>query len=199
MTTKAHDMGRIFSPLQVGYVTESVEPVSAGSEAGWALELLADRPELEVIPIERDGTVLGVVPRHVLEEIVGSAWKRFWQKDLDAYMIPAYKTVEATDYVDRIVEEGLQETQEDNPLWYIVRYRRRYLGIVNLSQMLEHLNQVRAQDLRRASEIQQFLLNNPMPEDPRYDIIFITTWPMRWAAIFIGPLAWVPTATWLLL
>lgn len=172
MTTKARDIGRLFSPLQVGYIADCVEPLSAGSEAGWALELLQDRPELKVLPIERDGAVLGVVPRHVLEEIVESTWKRFWQKDLDAYVIPALKTVEATDFVDRIVAEGLKETQEDDPGWYIVQHHRSYLGIVNLRQMLEHLNEIRAQDLRRAGEIQQYLLSKPIPEDPRYKILF---------------------------
>lgn len=172
MATKARDIGRLFSPLQIGYIADCIEPLSAGSEAGWALELLADRPELEVVPIERDGAVLGVVSRHVLEELVESAWKRFWQKDLDAYIIPARRTVEATDYVDRILEHGLNDSQSDDPGWYIVQHRRSYLGIVNLRRMLEHLNGIRAQDLRRAGEIQRHLLAKPVPEDGRFKAAF---------------------------
>ena len=169
---KARDIGRLFSPLQVGYIADCVEPLSAGSEAGWALELLADRPELEVIPIERDGAVLGVVSRHVLEGLVDSAWKRFWQKDLDAYIVPARRTVEATDYVDRIVSKDQEVIERDDPGWYIVQHRRSYLGIVNFRGMLEYLNDLRAFDLRRAGEIQRHLLSKDTPDDPRFRITF---------------------------
>ncbi len=172
MATKAREIGRLFSPLQVGFIADCVEPLSAGSEAGWALEMLADRPDLEVIPIEREGAVIGVVPRHVLEELVESAWKRFWQKDLDAYMIPARKTVEATDYVDRVVAETLAEPHSNEPEWYIIQHHRSYLGIISLKQMLEYLNELRAQDLRRAGEIQQYLLSKPLPEDSRFKLYF---------------------------
>lgn len=172
MTTNARDIGRLFSPLQVGYIADCVEPLSAGSEAGWALELLADRPELEVVPIERDGAVLGVVSRHVLEGLVDSAWKRFWQKDLDAYVVPARRTVEATDYVDRIVSKDLEAVERDDPGWYIVQHRRSYLGIVNLRGMLEHLNELRSHDLRRAGEIQRHLLAKELPDDPRFKLTF---------------------------
>ncbi|HOJ98752.1 MAG: SpoIIE family protein phosphatase [Treponemataceae bacterium] len=172
MAITARQIGRMFSPLQVGFIADCIEPLSAGSEAGWALEMIQDRPELKVIPVERDGAVLGVVPRHVLEELVESAWKRFWQKDLDAYMIPARKTVEATDYVDRIVAEALNEQQNEQTSWFIVQHHRSYLGIVSLQDMLVYLNELRAQDLRRAGEIQRYLLSRSLPEDPRVRITF---------------------------
>jgi len=172
MSKNARDIGKIFSPLQIGFIADCIEPLSAGSEAGWALELLSDRPDLQVVPIERDGAVLGVISRHVLQDLVGSAWKRFWQKDLDAYVIQAKGTVEATDYVDRIVAKGLETSAGDEPDWYIVQHRRSYLGIVNLQQMLEYLNELRAQDLKRAGEIQQHLLDKPVPEDDRFKTCF---------------------------
>ncbi|GAB1483725.1 hypothetical protein MASR2M78_25410 [Treponema sp.] len=80
MAVNSREIRRLFSPLQIGFIADCVEPLSAGSEAGWALELLADRPELEVIPIERDGAVLGVISRHALEGIVESALKRFGKR-----------------------------------------------------------------------------------------------------------------------
>ncbi len=172
MATKAREIGRLFTPLQVGYIADCVEPLSAGSDAGWALQTLSERPELEVLPIERDGAVLGVLPRKVLEELMESAWKRFWQKDLDAYIIPAKKTIEATDYVDRIVAQGLKESDNDDPQWYIIQHRRSYLGIVNLRQLLEYMNELRSQDMNRASEIQKYILGKPQPEDSRFKLVF---------------------------
>ncbi len=172
MATTARKIGRLFSPLQIGSIADCIEPLSAGSEAGWALEMLKDREDYDVIPIERDGAVLGVLSRHVLEDLVESAWKRFWQKDLDAYIILAMRTVEATDYVDRIVAEGLHESHDNDPGWYIVQHHRSYLGIVNLRRMLEHLNEIRAQDLRRAGEIQRYLLHKAPVTNPAFSLTF---------------------------
>lgn len=196
MTTKARDIGRLFTPLQVGSLADCVEPLSAGSEAGWALEMLADRPELEVLPIERDGAVLGVVSRHVLEGLVESAWKRFWQKDLDAYVVPAKRTVDATDFVDRIVDRDLADMEKDDAGWYIVQHRRSYLGIVNLRTMLEHLNALRAQDLRRAGEIQRHLLAKELPDDPHFKMTFFNRMAHEIGgdfhrAISLGPNRWL--------
>ncbi|GAB1483726.1 hypothetical protein MASR2M78_25420 [Treponema sp.] len=93
-------------------------------------------------------------------------------KDLDAYIVPARRTVEATDYVDRIVAMDLAAVQRDDPGWYIVQHRRSYLGIINLRSMLEHLNELRAQDLRRAGEIQRHLLAKDIPQDKRFKLAF---------------------------
>ncbi len=169
---KASELGHTFSPLQVGSIVDCVEPLSAGSEASWALEQLTERPELAVLPIERDGIVLGVVSRHTLENLAASSWKRFFQKDLDAYILPARRTIEATNYVDVIVAEDLGSADPEDPGWYIVQHRRSYLGIVNLRRMLEYLNELRAQDLRRAGEIQRFLLDREIPKDERFSLIF---------------------------
>jgi len=46
MATRAREIGRLFTPLQVGYIADCVEPLSAGSDAGWALQTLSERPEL---------------------------------------------------------------------------------------------------------------------------------------------------------
>jgi len=76
-------------------------------------------------------------------------------------LIPAKKTIEATDYVDRIVAQGLKESDNDDPQWYVIQHRRSYLGIVNLRQLLEYMNELRSQDMNRASEIQNIFISNP--------------------------------------
>jgi sigma-B regulation protein RsbU (phosphoserine phosphatase) len=173
MTQKAEKFGHVFSPLQIGYITDCIEPLNAGSDVGWALEMIADSPGMEVVPIERDGAVLGVVSRQVLEKLAGSAWARFWQKDLDAYLIPARETVEASSYIGKIAEETLKNTHGDTPDWFIVQHKRSYLGIVSLQQMLEYMNTLRSQDLKTAGEIQKHLLNQSAAlKDKRINLFF---------------------------
>ncbi|MDR1374700.1 MAG: serine/threonine-protein phosphatase [Treponema sp.] len=149
-----------------------MEPLNAGSDVGWALEMITDRPEMEVVPIERDGAVLGVVSRQVLEKVASSAWTRFWQKDLDAYLIPARETIEASSYIGKIAEETLKNSRGDTPNWFVVQHKRSYLGTVSLQQMLEYMNTLRSQDLKTAGEIQKHLLNQPVLKDSRINLFF---------------------------
>jgi sigma-B regulation protein RsbU (phosphoserine phosphatase) len=169
MAQSAQDIGRIFSPLQIGYITEIVEPVNAGSNVDWALEFAVDNPEIKVIPVERDGTVQGVLPRDVLEKMAGSAWSKFWQKDLDAYVIPISEVLDATSYINRILEDALKQESYET-IWYAVQHRRSYLGIVSLRKIIEYTNTLRTQDLNRAGEIQQHLLQKSEINDKRFGL-----------------------------
>ncbi|MDR2109858.1 MAG: serine/threonine-protein phosphatase [Spirochaetaceae bacterium] len=172
MTKNAEALGRLFSPLQIGYIAKCIEPLNASSDVGWALEMISDQPDMEVVPIERDGAVLGVVSRRVLEKLAGSAWTRFWQKDLDAYLIPAKDTIEASAYIGKIAEDSLKNTQGDTTAWFIVQHKRAYLGVVSLQQMLEYMNTLRAQDLNTAGEIQRYLLKKSVVNDKRINLFF---------------------------
>jgi sigma-B regulation protein RsbU (phosphoserine phosphatase) len=171
MAQKVVNLGRIFSPLQVGFIADCVEPINAESDVQWVLTMIADRPGTEVVPIERNGVVLGVVSRRVMEKLAESAWTRFWQRDLDAYLIPARSIVEASTYIGKLSEEFIK-AQEDSPVWFIVQHKRAYLGIVSLQQMLEYLNALRSQDLNTAGEIQKNLLQKSRINDKRMNCFF---------------------------
>jgi sigma-B regulation protein RsbU (phosphoserine phosphatase) len=174
MAQSATKIGRIFSPLQVGFVTDCIEPLNAGSTVEWALELISSRPDLEVVPIERNGAVLGVVSRLEMEKLAGSAWSRFWQKDLDAYLIPAKGYIDATSYINKVIEQSIR-TDRSETSWFIVQDRRSYLGIVSLRQMMEYTNILRAQDLTTAGEIQAHLLKKSTVNDRRFQLCFFNS------------------------
>ncbi|MDR2181141.1 MAG: SpoIIE family protein phosphatase, partial [Treponema sp.] len=169
MPQTAQDIGRLFSPLQIGYIADCIEPINANTNVDWALEMIADRPDVEEIPVERDGTVLGVVPRALLNKLAGSAWTRFWQKDLDAYIIKAKEVLDATTYINKVITTALSEEQSE-ATWYVVQHRRSYLGMLSLRRMLEYTNAMRTQDLNRASEIQNWLLDKSLVKDKRFDL-----------------------------
>lgn len=169
MMHNPQSIGGGFSPLQIGSITDVTEPVNADSNVEWILELLRDNPDIQAIPVERDGTVQGVLPRKVLVKIGGSGWNKFWQKDLDAYALPIKKILDATAYINKILEESLKaESYEAD--WFVVQHRRSYLGIVSLKRILEYNNELRNQDLRRASEIQQHLLQKSEVKDKRFNL-----------------------------
>ncbi|MDR2768225.1 MAG: SpoIIE family protein phosphatase [Treponema sp.] len=169
MPQTAQDIGRLFSPLQIGYIAECIEPINANTNVDWALEMIADQPDVEEVPVERDGTVLGVVPRAILNKLAGSSWTRFWQKDLDAYIIKATEVLDATTYINKVITTALSEEQSE-ATWYVVQHRRSYLGMLSLRRMLEYTNAIRTQDLNRASEIQDWLLDKSSVKDKRFDL-----------------------------
>jgi sigma-B regulation protein RsbU (phosphoserine phosphatase) len=172
LSQNVSNFGQLFSPLQVGYIVDAIEPLSASSDVAWVLETIADKPEWEVVPIEREGVVLGVVSRKYLEELASSAWTRFWQKDLDAYLIPARETIEASTYIGKVVDNSIKGGQREETLWFIVQHRRSYLGIVSLQKILEYTNTLRSQDLFKAGEIQKNLLQKSMIDDKRISLLF---------------------------
>jgi sigma-B regulation protein RsbU (phosphoserine phosphatase) len=175
MNQKTRELGRIFSPLQVGHITTDIEPLNVSSDVDWALEFFSDWPDSEVIPVERNGAVLGVVSRAELEKLADSAWSRFWQKDLDAYLIPAKEMIDATTHISELTKEAVKKYRGDSEVWYIVQYRRSYLGIVSLRQMMEHINTIHSQDLNRAGEIQSHLLKKAFVRDERFNVVFFNT------------------------
>lgn len=169
MAQSAQDIGRVFSPLQIGYITDVVEPINAGSNIDWVLELISDNPDLKVVPIERAGTVQGVLPREVLAKMAGSAWTKFWLKDLDAYVIPTKEVIDATSYINKVLEETLKQESYET-VWFIVQHRRSYLGILSAKKILEYTNTLRSQDLRVAGEIQKHLLEKSGVSDKRFSL-----------------------------
>jgi sigma-B regulation protein RsbU (phosphoserine phosphatase) len=175
MNRKTQELERIFSPLQIGYITTYIEPLNASSNVEWALELIADWPDSDVIPVERNGAVLGVVSRLELEKLAKSAWSRFWQKDLDAYLVPAKEMIDATTHISKLTEDAARKYRGDSSVWYIVQYRRSYLGIVSLRQMMEYINTIHSQDLNRAGEIQNHLLKKTVVRDKRFNTVFFNT------------------------
>jgi sigma-B regulation protein RsbU (phosphoserine phosphatase) len=170
MPHSAQDIGRVFSPLQIGYITEVTEPVNASANVDWVLETLSESPDLEIIPIERNGTVLGVLPREVLDKLAVSAWTKFWQKDLDKYIIPAETILDATAYINRVIDTALAGKKSEIS-WFVVLHRRSYLGVVSLKKMLEYTTTLRNQDLLRAGEIQRFLLEKSSIRDRRFNVL----------------------------
>ncbi|MDR1507926.1 MAG: serine/threonine-protein phosphatase [Treponema sp.] len=175
MKQRTQELGRIFSPFQIGYITTYIEPLDVSSNVEWALEFIADWPETEVIPVERNGAVLGVVSKQELEKLAGSAWTRFWQKDLDAYLIQAKEVIDATTHISKLTEEAVVKYKNDSSVWYIVQHRRSYLGIVSLRQMMEYINIIHSQDLARAVEIQNHLLKKSQIKDKRFNVVFFNT------------------------
>jgi sigma-B regulation protein RsbU (phosphoserine phosphatase) len=172
MDKKARNIALRFTPLQVGYIADCIEPLNVASDIKWALDLTTARPDLEVIPLERHGGILGVIQRDSLETLSNSLVNRVMKKSLESYLMPVQEVIEASSYINSVVDRGLKNTQWDDPAWYVVEHQKKYFGLVNLRQMLEYTNGLREHDLKRAGEIQQHLLVKSSVDDKRFEVFF---------------------------
>jgi sigma-B regulation protein RsbU (phosphoserine phosphatase) len=160
----AKPAGQYFSPLQIGSLVEAIPPVALGSNVAEALASLKDAPNLRVIPVEHNGAVVGVVLRNTLEKLSGAA-------SLEASLIPALGTVDASTYINTVMETFLKGSRRDETPWFVVRHKQSYLGVVGLHTIIERTNSLQVRDLIRAGEIQQNLLDKSRVEDKRLQVL----------------------------
>jgi sigma-B regulation protein RsbU (phosphoserine phosphatase) len=138
--------------------------VTLGSSAAEALASLNDEPSRGVIPVEHNGKVVGVVLRNTLEKIAGTA-------SLETALIPALGTVDASTYINAVLEAVLKGRRRDDPSWFVVQHNQSYLGLARLSAIVERSNSVQLRDLARAREIQKNLLDKSQVNDRRLQVL----------------------------
>jgi sigma-B regulation protein RsbU (phosphoserine phosphatase) len=162
-----------FSPLQVGFIANTIPPVPVGDYVKSALDLFDQKPDLEVVPIAgEDGAVLGVVSRKITANFAVSAVYRGYQKNLKDFLIPFRGVLEGRDFISGIVDKNLKIDQGEYPAWFAIHHNRGYLGIVSLQYMLEYINILRSQDMKTAGEIQKNMLGKSAVQDDRLRLFF---------------------------
>lgn len=163
-----------FCYRQVGSATWQIDPVDVSSSLEYVMAQFNSSPDLPAIPVERNGALIGILERSHVEKMTESAWARFWQKDLDAYITAPLLSLRADDYIEKHIVRGMQLNNEQGIRYFAVYYRRSFFGIAGLHQMLERMTELRTQDLAKAYAVQRHLLeSNCAQPDPRFSLI---TW-----------------------
>ncbi|MDR2702022.1 MAG: serine/threonine-protein phosphatase [Spirochaetaceae bacterium] len=164
-----------FSPTQVGCITNRIEPISIASDVRGAINFDSGTDNADVMPVERHGVILGFLRRESINELKNTKPtlmnRGLNSKNMLTSLLPVQEVIEASTYISTVVERGLRTTHWDDPAWYVVEHKHKYLGVVNLRQMMEYLDGVRFRDILRAGEIQGNLLNQPPVHDPRFTLL----------------------------
>ena len=163
-----------FSYRQIGAITTPVSPIDISFSVEVVLDLFKNNPDLPAIPIEQNGTLIGILNRSEVEKLTESAWARFWQKDLGAYIKEQLFFLRAEDYIEKNIEQVLKINAEKGVRFFAVFLRKSFFGIVGLRDMLMRITEVQRQDMSRARMVQQNLLEETSTKkDDRYTLI---TW-----------------------
>jgi len=161
-----------FAYRQIGSITRQIDPVDVSSSLEFVLEFFKNNPELVALPIERNGILTGILDRSVVEKMNESAWNRFWQKDLDAYIEEPMLFLRADDYIEKNILRTQQLNHDKGVRFFSVYYRKNFFGIVGLNDLHMRMNELRSHDMAKARQIQQHLLDTDLEEiDDRYTVL----------------------------
>jgi sigma-B regulation protein RsbU (phosphoserine phosphatase) len=167
------NLQEVFAHRQIGSITQQVDPVDVGSTLEFVIDFFKTNPDQQALPIERNGVLIGILDRNMAEKMNESAWTRFWQKDLDAYVENQLFSLRADDYIEKNTARVLQLSSEKGARFFAVFYRKSFFGIVSLKDMLARVTDIRARDMAKAHLVQQHLLEPDERKDDRYSLF---TW-----------------------
>ena len=160
--------------MQVGYITDCIEPLHIASDSKWAVDIKSSKFNEEVIPVERHGAILGILCKDDICRL-GNSFELFLNrilgKTLLPFLMPICEVIEASSYINTVIERGIKIARWDDPGWYVVEHKHKYFGIVNLRQLIEYTEGIQARDLQRAGEIQKNLLIQPVLRDERFTFL----------------------------
>lgn len=148
-----------YNERQIGSITRAIEPISGESTLETAVEMFKTQSDLQAIPIEVNGSVIGVIERKLVEEVTSTAFKRFVAKNCGEYVQDIKFTLNARDFSEKVVKKANEISHETGIHHFVVLVNNRsYLGIVSVRAIRNQIEEVRANDLEKARAIQQFML-----------------------------------------
>ncbi len=163
-----------FAYRQIGAITMQVDPIDVSASLETVMDFFRDNPAHSALPIERNGVLIGILERTTVEKMNESAWTRFWQKDLDAYIQSPLLSLRADDYIEKNINRITELNNEKGTRFFAVFYRKSFFGIVGLREMLMRITDLRSRDMAKARMVQQNLLDHSSAKkDPRYSVL---TW-----------------------
>ena len=148
-----------FNERQVGSIAMPIESVSSFASLDTVVELFAQQPDLNAVPVEKDDHVIGVIERATVEQNTSSAFKRFVAKTCGEYVRESPFTLNCNDFIEKIAGKVNKVAISDEIKHFVVLINNRsFYGIMSVAQMNSKLEELRTRDLEKATAIQQNML-----------------------------------------
>lgn len=163
-----------FSPKQIGSIAKYIEPVNGTATIDTLADLFAANPDLNAVPVEEYDRVVGIIDRRTVEDATNTALKRFMSRPISDMTMKVSTIFQAKDYIEKTLGKVSDINKKYGTVYFPVFNRRNFFGIVSLDEFLDRMDQIRQQDLEKASSIQQSLF--PTSEDLSKFQFSITCW-----------------------
>lgn len=170
----AESFAREFSPKQIGSIAKYIEPVSGSAPIDTLIEMFEDNPDLRAVPVEEYDRVVGIIDRHTVENATNTALKRFIAKKIIELTTKISVIIQAKDYIEKTLGRISDLNKKYGMVYFPVFDRRSFFGIVTLDEFLDRMDEIRQQDLDKASFIQKSFF--PSQEDLKGIPYSITCW-----------------------
>lgn len=152
-------MENSFNERQIGSIAIPVEPISSNCNLDYVLQMFAEQPALEAIPIEENDRVISILEKKVVEESTNSAFKRFVAKTCGEYIKDIPLSFNCSDFLEKIATKANEIALNYEVKYFIVRVNNRsFYGIVSVEKINSKLQELQLKDLEKAEEIQQNML-----------------------------------------
>lgn len=163
-----------FSFRQIGSITSVVEPMGTGSTIENLEKFFLENPQIQAIPVEKNGSIIGILDKRTVDNLNSSAWTRFWQKEIDEYASKSIIILQANDFIEKNMDTILSENKNHDTKFFCVYHQRSFLGIVGLHDFLQRITDIRKQDMSKAHAVQQHLLEGVETADKTP--FYLNTW-----------------------
>jgi len=154
-----------FQEHQIGSITQCVEPITYPFTLEWLKDRFNESAEIQGIPVERDGIVVGVIGRSALDRISENWRGQIREKELSLAIGEKPRYLHGDDSIDRVFDEIVQAGSAHIPEFFCVIDRNSFMGFVSFEQILRRVNELRNIDMDKAKEVQEYLLSRAIQTD----------------------------------
>ncbi len=153
-----------FHPTQIGFITQSVEPISINLHLDGILQMFKENNDLDSLPVEHNKGI-GIIDRQLIEEKGKSFWNSLGNAEMDEYMSTNTIYINSREYIKKIFKKMADKEKTNNAKSFLVFHDGKYFGMVKYNDLINQISDLQEWEISQAKNIQQFLLSKNILED----------------------------------
>lgn len=148
---------------QIGSIVKQISPVQGSAFLPSIASIFSTDKKLNALPVEENGVIIGMIDRATVTSETEASFSKITLKNAKKYLTVQTESImlDANDFIERDLQKitEIHETYglADFPVFDNKTASRKFLGIVNLNDILNRMAEIRERDLKKASAIQSSL------------------------------------------
>ncbi|MBN1500386.1 MAG: SpoIIE family protein phosphatase [Spirochaetes bacterium] len=161
-------VNKLFSPNQIGFITEINEVVNIHSSEDFIKSQFESDDEISALPVESDEGLIGIIERERLFSRHKSLLGSLVSGKIDDIITRSDFKVDALEGCNKALQEIVDNKKRISVA--NVYHNGRFYGVVTTEKLIQHVQKLRSNELAKASEIQKKFTGSGSFED---DFCFI--------------------------
>ena len=165
VSSKLKDLLDSYSILTVGHITKFQEPVSANVGITEALQLFGSKDEVNSLPVEGEGGVIGIVQKQDLLK-KKTALMSVTDPPVERFVDRSTFSVDASENCEKAMSLIFQRDKEKLYDDFMIYERGKFFGIGTFADLTRNIAAIRSVDLDKARKMQEFLMTRNVIKAP---------------------------------